>query len=352
MYNQSVMSKTSPHKQPQDATLSVIIPVYNAEQWMPDTLDRLWKSLSKSNWRRIEIIVVDDGSTDNTAKVVRGIKLDQKIKLVVQKNAGRFMARKKGLAVAKGDYVFFIDSRVFAGPGSFKYLATQMQKNPEAVIWNGHVEVDRQGNWYARFWHTVTFIAWRRYFKNPKLTHYGLADYDYYPKGTTCFLAPRQVFLDAYAQFKTGYQDLGNANDDSALIRYMVKQHDIYIAPQFSFTYHSRSTLKAFMKHTTHRGVVFIDGFLKPGTRYFVPLIIVLSVLPLALPILILFPWLIFVGLITYLSGLLVVLLLGVKLADAIAFIAVLPIFAVFYAVGLYKGLYLKFRNRNAVASS
>jgi glycosyltransferase involved in cell wall biosynthesis len=335
------MSKNKIYPAPSAAKLSVVIPVYNAEIWMKPTLEKLWASLSKTKWKAIEIIVVDDGSSDGTAAAASDVKIGIKVNLIVQKNAGRYLARKTGLDAATGDYVFFIDSRVFADPGSFQYLVSQMNKNPDAVIWNGHVEVDRKGNPFARFWHTVTFIAWRKYMANPRLVHYGIDDFDYYPKGTTCFLAPRDIWLRAYSQFKTNYADLKNANDDSSLIRYMVTEADIYIAPEFVFTYHSRSTLKAFIKHTSHRGVVFVDGFFKPGTRYYYPLMAYLSGLPVAIVAVILWPILLLLLPAGLLLGCLIALALKVDYRDASAFILILPVFMIFYTVGLYQGIYL-----------
>lgn len=331
------------YPKPAMAKLSVVIPAYNSEAWIGPTLRHLSVSLKASNWKSVEIIIVDDGSSDNTADAAQSYQIEQRLKIIKQKNAGRFTARKTGLDAASGDYVFFIDSRVFTSRSAFSYVTKQMQANPDAIVWNGHVEVERKKNPYARFWHTVTFIAWRRYMANPRLVHYGIDDLEYYPKGTTCFLAPRELFIKAYKNFSTSYKDLRNANDDTALIRIIASQTDIYMAPQFAFTYHSRSTLKAFTKHTVHRGVVFVDGFLHSNNRYFRFLAAYLTLAPvfvvgaafrpiilLAIPAIMALVWL-------------TTLILKVNYKDATAFIIVLPVFSIFYTVGLYKGLMLRF---------
>lgn len=346
MYTMGHMTKKTSYKKPADSGLSIIIPIYNAEMWIGATLKYLDDSLRKTKWKSLEIITVDDGSTDGTIAVLKKIKLDTKIRIISQKNAGRFLARKKGLEAAKGEYVFFIDSRVFTKPDSFAHLVQQLNSKPRAVIWNGHVDVERQGNPYARFWHAVTFIAWRKYMADPRIIHYGLEDFDYYPKGTTCFFAPRNIIKRAYAQFKTSYKNLGDANDDSSLIRYMAKEADIYISPGFAFTYNSRSTLKAFIKHTLHRGVVFIDGYFKRGTRYFYPLLCYMILLPAVILMASVYP----ISLLLLVPGLLMVwltaLLLKVHIKDATAFAIVLPLFALFYTAGLYKGAYMKLSSR------
>lgn len=334
--------KRNVHPLPSAARLSVVMPVYNAEKWMKPTLMKLADSLKNSAWKSIEIIIVDDGSTDKTFEAIKSIDIGVKIKVISQKNSGRFLARKRGLENSIGYYIFFIDSRVFAKKDSFTYLVNQMKKLPEAVIWNGHVEVDRKGNLFARFWHVITFIAWRKYMSHPRLLHYGIKDFDYYPKGTTCFFAPRNLLLKAYNQFNTSYSDLRNVNDDSALIRYMAKDNDIYISPGFAFTYHSRSTLKTFIKHTLHRGVVFIDGYMHLGTRYFMPLILYFLFLPIILITLVLFPQIILAIPLLLTLLLLFILILRVDWLDAVAFIILLPVFMFFYSIGLFKGVLLK----------
>lgn len=332
---------------PEKAKLSVIIPAYNAEEWIGPTLKHLWVALSPTKWRSVEIIVIDDGSTDQTAEVASSTLKDRKVKVVKQKNQGRFKTRKNGLDVATGDYVFFIDSRTYAHKGSFKFLVKAMKKYPEAHVWNGHVHIDRDGNLQARFWYTVTFVAWRRYLSKPKLTHYGLDKFDHYPKGTTCFFAPRDLLLQAYDQFETSFEDLKFANDDSSLIRYIAQSTDIYLDPSFSFTYNSRTSIKAFFKHSMHRGTVFIDGFLKPGTRYRYPLILYLGLVPIAILTIIQWPaMLLAIPAVLAVVGIGIVML-GVGLADAASFIALMPIFVIFYTLGLYRGLFMKITQKS-----
>lgn len=339
--------KQTVYPKPEQAKLSVIIPAYNAEAWIGPTLKHLWAALSPTKWKSIEIIVVDDGSKDQTARVAMTTLDEKKVTVLSQENQGRFKTRKNGLDKASGDYIFFIDSRTYAHKNAFTFLVQAMKKYPEAVVWNGHIHIERKGNIQARFWYVVTFVAWRRYLAKPKLTHYGLKDFDYYPKGTTCFFAPKDLLVQAYEQFETIFEDLKYSNDDSSLIRYIAEKTDIYLDPHFAFTYNSRSTMKAFFKHTLHRGIVFIDGFLKPGTRYYYPLLIYLAGLPLAIVAAVLWP----VILLAIPIGLMIVglgfLALGVSPIDALSFVGLLPLFMVMYTTGLYKGLIMKSTQTN-----
>jgi glycosyltransferase involved in cell wall biosynthesis len=336
----------SKFKLPQKASLSIIIPAYNSEKWIGPTLKHLAVSLAGSKWQSIEILVIDDGSKDKTTDVAKATKLDWPLKIVRQPNSGRLKARELGIKKAKGDYVLMLDSRVYAQPGAFSYLVRQMSKNPGAVVWNGHIIVERQGNPFARFWYGITFLAWRRYMKKPKLTHYNQNDFDYFPKGAGCFFAPRQYLFEAYKNFTSYYSDSRHANDDTSLIRYIAKLDDIYISPGFAFTYNSRSTLGAFIRHTVHRGVVFIDGYFHRGGRYFYAALLYLMAVPIMFALLTFQPLLLFL-----IVPLLVLIFIGalifsVPAADAAALAYVLPVFAIFYTAGLYKGLFLKLSNQ------
>ena len=87
--------------------LSVIIPVYNAEKWISETLD----SIVNQTYKDIEIIVVDDGSSDNSLAIVNGYaERDDRIKIISKKNGGVSSARNVGIENATGDYVAFIDA--------------------------------------------------------------------------------------------------------------------------------------------------------------------------------------------------------------------------------------------------
>ncbi|MBA3757284.1 glycosyltransferase family 2 protein [Candidatus Saccharibacteria bacterium] len=332
---------------PSEASLSIIIPAYNSEKWIGDTLEHLGRSLKNSTWRKIEIIVVDDGSTDKTAENAQQTNIGIPIRIIRQKNSGRLLARENGLKSAGGDYVLLLDSRIYTAPGSFKYLQSQINKNREAIVWNGHINMDRRGNPFARFWYTITFLAWRRYMKTPRLTSYGEKDYDYYPKGTTGFFAPKDFLLEAYKNFTTNYSDSKNANDDTSLIRYITKLSDIHISPDYAFTYVSRSSLRAFIPHTLHRGIVFIDGHFHRGSRYFYACLLYLILVPVVLFLVILNPVLLLLLIPLLIFIFAFAKILGTETADAAALAYVMPLFAVFYTAGFYKGLYLRVINHS-----
>ncbi len=87
--------------------VSIVIPVWNTEK----EVQRLIKRLFQQSYQNLEIIAVDDGSTDNSLSALQGLaKKDERLKVVHQENAGASAARNAGMKVANGKYVIFVDS--------------------------------------------------------------------------------------------------------------------------------------------------------------------------------------------------------------------------------------------------
>lgn len=85
--------------------VSIIFPVYNVENY----IEKSFKSLINQTYKNLEIIVVNDGSTDRSIELIKPY-FDERVKLINKENGGLSSARNAGLNVATGDYVFFLDS--------------------------------------------------------------------------------------------------------------------------------------------------------------------------------------------------------------------------------------------------
>ena len=102
-------------------SVSVIIPAYNAEDYIDQCLD----SVEKQSLTDIEIIVVDDGSSDSTVEHVEShCVLDPRIRLFKQSNQFAGVARNKGISVAKGDYLYFLDADDWIEPNALEVLTS------------------------------------------------------------------------------------------------------------------------------------------------------------------------------------------------------------------------------------
>lgn len=87
--------------------VSVVVPIYNVEQY----LERCIKSIVEQTYENLEIILVNDGSKDNSLDICEKWKRqDSRIKIIDKKNGGLSSARNAGIDTAKGDYIFFVDS--------------------------------------------------------------------------------------------------------------------------------------------------------------------------------------------------------------------------------------------------
>lgn len=99
--------------------VSIVVPVYNTEQYLRQCLD----SLRAQTLEDIEIVCVDDGSTDSSAQILdEYMKKDTRIKVVTQENAGQSAARNKGRLLARGEYIGFLDSDDYVKPDMFEKM--------------------------------------------------------------------------------------------------------------------------------------------------------------------------------------------------------------------------------------
>ena len=323
-------------------TLSVVLPTYNEASWLPETITSVDTELFAAGWTDAEIVVVNDGSSDNTSDVILSLTTRCRLRIIEQVNAGRFEARRAGIESCTSEFILLIDSRVRPIPGAFKFLRTQLSDHPERRVWNGDVDLDHPAKPYAAFWLCITRLAWRRYFRTRTLTSYGADDFDYYPKGTTFFLAPRAVLLDVISKFRTNFSDMKLVNDDTLLIKPIAQSQPIFIGPEFRCIYFSRDSAKKFLRHSYHRGTVFVDAYLRSGSRYLAPFVsasIMGAVLAFAAVTYPLFAGVVLTLLVMAATG--AFYRSGCEMVVIVGFFRALPLFVPAYGAGIVRGLWL-----------
>lgn len=105
--------------------ISIIIPAYNVE----DYIEKCLLSVFNQNYKDYEVIVINDGSTDNTLNIIKKFK---NIKLINQKNKGLSMARNTGVKNSLGEYIFFLDSDDYISPHFLEDISKKI--NDEDII--------------------------------------------------------------------------------------------------------------------------------------------------------------------------------------------------------------------------
>ncbi len=113
--------------------ISIIIPIFNGELYIKETIE----SILIQEYEPIEIIVIDDGSKDGSAKL---IKKFQKIKYIYQENSGPVKARNKALLLATGEFITFIDADDMYINNSLSKLSNYLINNPKVDIVEGRVQ--------------------------------------------------------------------------------------------------------------------------------------------------------------------------------------------------------------------
>lgn len=110
--------------------ISVILPTYNRAKYIVDAIE----SVLNQTCRDIELIIVNDGSTDDTSQVIAPFLNDGRIRYVVQENAGAASARNRGIALSTGRYVAFIDSDDIWKKDKLEIQLSIMNRLPEVAL--------------------------------------------------------------------------------------------------------------------------------------------------------------------------------------------------------------------------
>jgi len=330
--------------------LSVVMPVHNEAPHLRGTIDALVESLDRSDFVA-DLVLVDDGSTDGSAEFATAA-LGERLPLTVvaQPNAGRFSARRAGLEAAGGTWVLLLDARVRLQPDSLSFVHDRLTAGES--VWNGHVNVETDGNPYGAFWNVLVELAWRDYFADPRTTSYDAESFDRYPKGTTCFLAPRLLLLDAIGIFRSGYANLRYANDDTPVIRWIAQRERIHLSPSFACDYTPRAAFRAFVRHSVHRGTVFLDGHGRPDSRFFPFAVAFFPVSTVLVAASFRHPALVFAAAAAAAAGAgAVAAAAGRSAFETASFAALAPVYAVAHGAGMWRGLALLARDRTSATA-
>ena len=117
--------------------VSVVVPIYNVGKFLKQCVE----SLCQQTYRDLEIILVNDGSTDNCLEICNEFQaLDSRIVVINQRNKGLVGARKEGVRRATGDYLAYVDGDDWVEPNIYKHMVDCATKHDVDVVIGGHLE--------------------------------------------------------------------------------------------------------------------------------------------------------------------------------------------------------------------
>lgn len=123
--------------------ITVIVPVYNILEYLP----RCVHSITAQTYQNLEILLVDDGSTDGTGELCDRLGAeDERIRVFHKENGGSSSARNLGLLYAAGEYIGFVDSDDYIEPDMYEQLLSAMKEYSVGAAQIGRDEIDEQGN--------------------------------------------------------------------------------------------------------------------------------------------------------------------------------------------------------------
>lgn len=180
--------------QEKPALISVIVPIYNIVEWLP----RCVNSIRKQTYRNLEIILIDDGSTDNSGAMAEKFALeDKRVRVFHKENGGVSSARNLGIEKARGEYIGFVDSDDYIEPEMYERLISVVLQENLLMAQISRDELDEQGNRMAdvctppeepELWESDRFMRELLLHRGDcsfctKLTHASLLKEERFPEG-------------------------------------------------------------------------------------------------------------------------------------------------------------------------
>ena len=194
---------------------SIIVPAYNIK----DYIERCLNSILSQNYKNFEIIIVNDGSTDNCEKICKKYaKKDARIKYILKENGGLSSARNEGIKYATGDYIWFVDGDDYIKEESLNIISKVINNNIEIniICFKNYIDRDgiitpnnifRQNIDVSKQYMLNQTSAWNKVFKRKFLNEHnfefplGIIYEDLAVLPSLCIYTSKIIFLDEYLYY-------------------------------------------------------------------------------------------------------------------------------------------------------
>lgn len=214
-----------------DGVISVVVPVYNVEPYLIECLE----SIINQTYRDLEIILIDDGSTDKSGDICDEYgKKDERIIVIHQSNQGSASAKNAGLRKSSGEYLAFVDSDDFLQEDAYEFMVKQLEEYCADIIQGCFRKV------YQKFYRDVNKIIEMQILDTSEFL-------ELFTKDWTCGLLwdklyKRDIFKDIY--FKEGHK----IDDEFFTYKGVMNSKKILRVPHYIYNYRQRISSVMFSK--------------------------------------------------------------------------------------------------------
>lgn len=127
------------------AKVSLVVPCYNVEEY----IDECMSSLVGQSYPNLEIVVVNDGSTDSTLEKLQRFASDDRVRIITQDNQGLGQARNTGIHVFTGDYLTFVDSDDYLALDAVENLVAEAERSGSDIVIGARVKFNSRAKWLS-----------------------------------------------------------------------------------------------------------------------------------------------------------------------------------------------------------
>lgn len=310
--------------------ITIIVPVYNGAETIRQCLEAILLINYPENL--LEILVVDDGSTDNTLNIIGELNSCRIRVISNEENKGRAYTRFRGASEAENDNLFFIDSRVIVDKDAINAICR----------YDDPVQIPRTVEGNKNEWDIALCLLRGLAFRNSDQYDYITEEnFDRVPKGSTSLFISKDIFLEACSMinYESKY-----VNEDTGLLLHVVKEgYRIFRNPDLKITYLQRSGLRSNIVHLFERGPRFVDYYygrhvrITAVIRSFLFLLAVCSGLFIIYPAGILYALAIFFCLDIFISA-----VIGKSMMERFVLLFFLPVIFLSFGFGVLKGLLVR----------
>jgi glycosyltransferase involved in cell wall biosynthesis len=208
--------------------VDVIVPVYNTEKYLPKCIE----SILAQTYKNIELILVDDGSLDDSGRICDEYAAqDSRIQVIHKENGGVSKARNSGIDKAKGEWLLFVDSDDWVEE---KYVETFLkQAKKDVFLMQGLVQVGTEGEYVNNIWFKQEIIdtnKMRYAFEELKIFHYGYAVAKFYN---------RDIIIKYNIRFN---ENISYAEDLLFMLSYILHVEEIILLSGSNYNYRTSSS--------------------------------------------------------------------------------------------------------------